>query len=160
MFYACASTLLIGAMAVYLLRQPATANTSPVVKYTMMAVIACVVLNGVSKCVKKPVGGDASSQYPVFEYPVPLSQLTQGREGFSSSLAGQSPACQPMADLALPDMDTIPSDQIIGMIYPPRCGPLHANFQLPDQKDPKACSNPYAVIYKNKVVFNQLPIQH
>ena len=45
------------------------------------------------------------------------------------------------------------SNQVIGMIYPPRLGPLHSNFVMPDDKD--SCQSPYAVIYEDKVVFNQ-----
>jgi hypothetical protein len=44
------------------------------------------------------------------------------------------------------------SGNIIGMIYPPRLGPLHTNFVMPDDKD--SCNSPYATIYENKVVFN------
>ncbi len=44
-------------------------------------------------------------------------------------------------------------ERVIGMIYPPRLGPLHTNFVLPEDKD--SCNSPYAVIYEDKVVFNQ-----
>lgn len=47
----------------------------------------------------------------------------------------------------------IGSNQLIGMVYPPRIGPLHTNFIVPGQKD--SCSSPYAAIYDDKVVFNQ-----
>ncbi|MDC3332975.1 hypothetical protein OAV62_01920, partial [bacterium] len=47
------------------------------------------------------------------------------------------------------------SNQLVGMVYPPKLGPLHANFQLPDQKDP--CTSPFAEIYDDKVVFRCAP---
>lgn len=47
----------------------------------------------------------------------------------------------------------IGSNQLIGMIYPPRAGPLHVNFQLPDKNRP--CQYDHADIYEDGVVFNK-----
>ncbi len=49
----------------------------------------------------------------------------------------------------------IGSNEIIGMVYPPRLGPLHSNFKIPSNGVVDQCKSPFAIIYKNGVVFNR-----
>lgn len=47
------------------------------------------------------------------------------------------------------------SDELIGLVYPPRLGPLHTNFEIPNPQDP--CRGPFAEIYDNRVVYRCQP---
>ena len=48
----------------------------------------------------------------------------------------------------------IGSNELVGMMYPPRLGPLHTGIQQPDRD---SCRGPFTEIYDNKVVFNCAP---
>ena len=49
----------------------------------------------------------------------------------------------------------IKSDQLIGLVYPPRLGPLHTNIEI--KSDSAPCTSPFAEIYENKVIFRCQP---
>jgi len=54
--------------------------------------------------------------------------------------------------------DKIESDQLIGLMYPPRAGPLHTNFQFPKKRE--KCPRPFTAIFKQEPflrAYNQLP---
>lgn len=53
--------------------------------------------------------------------------------------------------------DPIPNNQLIGLIYPPRAGPLHTNIEFPVKHD--ECPKPFHAIYEQAPYmrsYNQL----